>query len=251
MIEVIRESILLEERMVIPLTHRPKFASIWKAKRKLLELLVISSLVLQSNFSSAGPEKESRNRAVFRLSGIVFFTSDIKKSLSSLKVLSCLGSKASQRSFIEVYSSSDFSKPLPSAYSLSDDKLLSLIKIEKLKIAALGRSKESLSKKELLVLSKDCARLRWSKLNDDEKSILLAEVFLRDRFGQEKDLYNRLVEYSRSLSIQESHEVYASGISIELAKKLRSLKKSIKVAAEDGQTEPLPSEVIKKKPFKK
>lgn len=171
------------------------------------------------------------DRAVFRLSGVVFFTSDVVESLRALKVLKCLGPKSSQISFTEIYSSGDFRNLYnldPKALGqLSDDKLLSLIKIEKLKIAALGRSKDSLSQKELSSLSKKCSSLRWKRLSDSEKSLLISEVFLRDRFSQEKDVFNRLVEYARSLSIQEVHEVYANKVSGHLSKKYKSIRSKI------------------------
>jgi hypothetical protein len=193
--------------------------------------LVISSLVLPFNLAHSLEGAIGSDRAVFRLSGVVLFTSDVLESVKALKVFKCLGSKSSQRSFTEIYSSGDFRslRKLDSTAlsQLSDDKLLSLIKVEKLKIAALGRSKDSLSKKELNSLSKRCSQLNWNRLSDEEKSLLISEVFLRDRFSQEKDVFNRLVEYARSLSIQEIHEVYANQVSSHLSKKYMSIRSKI------------------------
>jgi len=216
--------------------------------------LVISNLVLPFNHSSAIERSTEVNKAVFRLSGVVFFSKDIQDSLKSLAILNCIhaGSKSRSPSFIEIYSSSRFSelsalKESPS--SLTDDKLLSLIKIEKLKLSALGRSKESLSKRELRALSQKCEKLKWSALGDDQKSLLISEVFLRDRFGGEKDVYNRLVEYARSLSIQESHEVYATSGSPYLKSKYKELKGRIEqelVRPEDKSPRTLNNSIQKK-----
>jgi len=168
------------------------------------------------------------DQALFRLSGQVFFLSDMEKKQSAFKSLDCIDSP-----LLEVYLKASFSEitktPLLTAdkSALSDSiNLMPYISLEKLILSSLSSGKDSLNKVEISSLGRKCSRLVWEKLSTEEKSLLISEVFLRDRFKKKGNSDEELGNYKKSIESQEVHEVL----------KLKPSKYLLKRSLEDRKT---------------
>ncbi len=202
---------------------------------KVKELLGILSLALLFNFlfglSSSWAEVELKtskvDQALFRLSGQVFFLSDVLSVQRNFKILKCLEKK----SYLSIYldrSIDDLLKvkipeDAPGFNSFSPSNLLPYIELEKLKISSLGRGKDQLQVQELLGLGKKCGKVIWKTLQTGEKALFLTEVYLRDRFKKNEDLGGSLKELKNGLNVKENHEVLSFKMSPRLKKKFNKV----------------------------
>lgn len=191
------------------------------ATSNLVHLFKFSFLLLFWGFRvhAVGPEA-TFDQAIFRLSGQVFFLSDLKNNQAALRKLSCLKNDSFISKFLKVdlkeISSLDLSKTDSSSDPDSDEGSLLLKKsdiypyiyLEKLKNSALGRGKEQLSQAELQGLNKSCRKLSWKRLKIEEKALFLVEAYLRDRFSRSDNLELAFKEFQKGLEVKESHEIF-------------------------------------------
>jgi hypothetical protein len=167
------------------------------------------------------------DQALFRLSGQVFFLSDVLSVQNSLNTLKCLEKK----SYLSIYldrSIDDLLKvKIPEDTlgfkSFSPSNLLPYIELEKLKISSLGRGKDQLQVQELLGLGKRCAKVIWNTLQTGEKALFLTEVYLRDRFKKNENLGGSLMELKNGLNVKEDHEVLSFKMSPRLKEKFNKV----------------------------
>ena len=205
MIVEIKESTLLEEKMVIPLILKQRSVFTWRVKLKVKRLLVILSL--------AHPFNLYADTACFRLPGRVFFLSQLKEIYNSLSILKCTKDKP----FIEYLIDKKISQlKTPELSDLQEknpleaqEVLLPFVYMEKLKLTAVGRGKGKLSALEMAKLGKACRDLHWENLDNEEKSLLISEVFLRERFSSEGDISKAVLEYRRGLNVKDKHEFFS------------------------------------------
>lgn len=175
------------------------------------------------------------DQALFRLSGQVFFLTDINKVHNSLKVLDCLD----ESSYLSIYlgkTIEDLKKiaipqDIEGFGTFSKGNLAPYIDLEKLKLSSLGRGKDELQKQELQGLGKECAKILWNKLEISEKALLLTEVYLRDRFKRNEQLNSSLSDLKKGLSVKEKHELLSFKMSPGLSEKLETF-----IKVEEGST---------------
>ena len=53
--------------------------------------------------------------------------------------------------------------------------------------------------------------IKWSELTLSERTLVLSEVYLRERYGTPKDLFKVLREFALNLNNQDYHEVLHLG----------------------------------------
>lgn len=190
-------------------------------KEKFLVLLLLSS------FSSNAVESFV-DQAVFRLSGQVYFLSDIKKKQTALKSLNCADSEL----FLSKVFDIDLKKILDTQWMPSkldssnlETDLFPYIILEKLKLNSLSSGKDKLSLTELHDLGKKCTSLDWKSLTIDQKAIFLTEVYLRDRFKTRTNTQENLQEFKNNLSKKEKHEIMELKLSEGMEKTLNTFLK--------------------------
>jgi hypothetical protein len=248
MIVVIRESILFVEKMVILLILKLKSVFIWKAKGKAIKLSVISSLALQFSFllfiicgrNFANTTKF--DQAIFRLSGQVYFLSDLKDNQSALKKLSCISGPTYISKFIgqnlDGLSKLTLEDKKKQSVVVSRSQLNPFIYLEKLKNTALSRTREKLSKNELARLDKSCSKIVWKNLSISEKAVLLTEVYLRDRYSSSDNLNAAFVELRKALDVKDSHEIFTLNASSRMKTQvLKQTTDSVEKADKAGEEE--------------
>lgn len=261
-----KESILFVVKTVILLIHRQKFVSIWKVRVRIKRLSEILNLVLQfrillirgsilwllplislSSFTAAKDLSKRVDLAVFRLSGQVYYLSDIINKQKALSVLSCANSKLYLVEFLGVKPKDLMERNLKSLTNgREEEELFPYVLIEKLKLNSLSSGKETLSLSELHDLGKKCTKENWAQLNTDERALLLTEVYLRDRFKTRTSSFESLGEFRENLNKKEKHEFLEVSMSGDLQKlflKKQSGKKEVKV-----DTSPLKSSPVSRPP---
>lgn len=167
--------------------------------------------------SLALPFNLSADTACFRLPGRVFFASDLEEIHSSLDILNCVKGKPFVNSFTESNLTQlppfKMDKLIEASFAGSQEKvkaeILPYVYIEKLKLTAVGRGRGKLSSVELARLGESCRKLLWENLENEEKALLISEVFLRERFSNEEDVERALLEYRKSLDVKDQHEFFS------------------------------------------
>ncbi|MBC96442.1 MAG: hypothetical protein CME63_01725 [Halobacteriovoraceae bacterium] len=166
-----------------------------------------------------------KDMALVRLGGQVYFLKDIEDLQVSFKALSCIHKNSYIEKFLMASPGPLVSESWAKASQVQalPDQLKAFILIEKLKLSSISSSYTRLDDRDLVKLSRDCARLKWAELSSDEKSLFISEIYLRQRFSSSKNLELSLDEFVKSLNIQHSHEllrIRPSRLSKKLLEKL-------------------------------
>ncbi len=130
----------------------------------------------------------------------------------------------SQKKKIEISELKESSEEVVEAY------LLPFIHLEKLKLVSVSRGKGKLSNVELARLGQNCRKLVWENLENEEKALLISEVFLRERFGKEDQRAKALQEFKKSLNVKDKHEIF----SLKISRKFLAPKKEAKNPKKDS-----------------
>lgn len=180
-------------------------------------------LCLSSVHSS---ENKFVDQAIFRLSGQVYFLSQIKIKQAAIKTLNCastglLLSSFLGQDFLELTKVKWGTEVLSEAFVKKE--ILPYILLEKLKINSLSSGKEKLSMSELHDLGKKCTKMNWNKLNTEQKALFLSEVYLRDRFRSRTRNKESLSEFKNNLNKKEKHEILEMDLSDSMKNALKKL----------------------------
>ena len=184
-----------------------KLVHLYSLKRLFLFSVSLIFLINTNVFSKS----VGFDQAVFRITGRVFFYSDILEMQKALDVLSCV----KQPSFLSYYMNKKISELRNFEWSpekLKNEKIVEKVSpyliLETLKLNLLSLGKDTINESELAKIGKKCTKLSWSTLSVDKKAFLLLEFFLRERFTNKKSLRFDLNKYRENLSKKEKHEYF-------------------------------------------
>ena len=182
----------------------------------VLVCAVVSASPQTTNTPASSQVKEAielEDMALFRLSGQVFTLSDLKKIQQAFDIFKCVKGKSYLEVLLDV-KPSEFTafKITPESKDLGEDRIFKgFITLEKLKHFSVETARDYRGDVAAQNLIKDCRNIKWSELTLSERTLVLSEVYLRERYGTPKDLFKVLREFALNLNNQDYHEVLHLG----------------------------------------